>query len=58
MSTSNKTPVAPAGRKVAPAAFTKKPPVIRGSAAPATEMRVVDPSKVKTRQPALAETAK
>lgn len=46
---------APKLRKPAAAAPTKRPPVIRGSTAPAVDMKVVDPSKVKTRTPIPAE---
>lgn len=47
----------PVLRKPAAAAPTKQAPVIRGSAAPITEVKIVDPSKVKTRQPLPAENS-
>ena len=58
MSTPTTKPVAPLLRKPKAAAPTKQAPVIRGSAAPATEVKLVDPSKVKTRQPLPADKPK
>ena len=45
----------PVTRKAGAAAPTNKPPVIRGSTAPVTDVKIVEPSKVKTRQPLPAE---